>query len=77
MRYTKKDADGNYYIESKNGALWSDIKGRTYGPAIDLLALFENKEEVPPLRVAQIEQDIFSEKPMMKKETWSGGGFGI
>ena len=27
--------------------------------------------------VNRISQDIFSEKPKMKKETWSGGGFGI
>lgn len=24
-----------------------------------------------------ISQDIFSEKPKMKKEAWSGGGFGV
>lgn len=44
MRYTKKDSEGNYYIESKDGALTSDIKGRTYGPAVDQLAMYENRE---------------------------------
>ncbi len=72
MRYTKKDSEGNWYIESKNGALWSDNKGRTYGPAIDQLALFENKEENTPLWVYEIQQSIFSEKPAMKEETWCG-----
>lgn len=44
MRYTKKDKDGNYYIESKDGALTSDTHGRTYGPAIIQLALYEDRE---------------------------------
>ena len=44
MRFTKKDAEGNYYIESKDGALMSDIQGRTYGPAIDQLAMYEDSE---------------------------------
>ena len=43
MRYTNKDSEGNYYIENKNGALWSDTQGRTYGAAIDQLALYENE----------------------------------
>ena len=43
MRYTKKDSEGNWYIESKNGALWSDNKGRTYGPAIDCFAQYEKE----------------------------------
>ena len=44
MRYTKKDEAGNYYIESKNGALMNDTQGRTYGPAVDQLARYENRE---------------------------------
>lgn len=44
MRFTKKDAEGNYYIESKDGTLMSDIQGRTYGPAIDQLAMYEDSE---------------------------------
>ena len=41
-RYTKKDSNGRYYIESVNGKLESNIKGHTYGKAIDQLAKFEN-----------------------------------
>lgn len=36
-RYTKKDMNGRYYIESVNGKLESDIKGHTYGEAIEQL----------------------------------------
>lgn len=43
-RYTKKDADGRYYIESVNGKLESDIFGHTYGEAIDRFAKLENSE---------------------------------
>lgn len=66
VRYTKKDSEGNWYIESKNGATWSDIKGRTYGPAIDQLARYEEATH-------RISQDIFSEKPLMTEITVSGG----
>ena len=66
-RFTKKDSEGKWYIESKNGALMSDVQGRTYGPAIDRLAFYENNEE------KSITQDIFSEKPLMTKITVSGG----
>lgn len=68
-RYTKKDSEGNWYIESKNGALTSDVKGRTYGPAIDRLAFWENNEE----KANTVTQDIFSEKPLMTEITVSGG----
>lgn len=46
MTYTNKDTEGNWYIESKNGALTSDKFGRTYGPAIDKLAGYEHKEGI-------------------------------
>jgi hypothetical protein len=44
-RYTKQDKDGRYYIESANGKLESDIRGHTYGKAIDRLAEIETKSE--------------------------------
>lgn len=43
-RYTKKDKDGRYYIESVNGKLESDIHGHTYGKAIDRFAELENAD---------------------------------
>jgi N utilization substance protein B len=43
-RYTNKDANGHYYIESANGKLESNIKGHTYGKAIDRFAELENAE---------------------------------
>jgi hypothetical protein len=43
-RYTNKDANGHYYIESANGKLESDIKGHTYGEAIDRFAKLENAD---------------------------------
>ena len=46
-RYTKKDKDGRYYIESVNGRLESDKFGHTYGEAIDRFAEFENADVVP------------------------------
>ena len=46
-RYTKVDDEGRYYIESANGKLESNIKGHTYGNAIDRLAEFENTDVVP------------------------------
>ena len=46
-RYTKKDQNGRYYIESVNGKLESDIKGHTYGEAIDRFAELENVDVVP------------------------------
>jgi hypothetical protein len=44
MIYTNKDEEGNWYIESKNGALISDKFGRTYGLAIDKFAEYEHNE---------------------------------
>ena len=41
-RYTKKDANGRYYIEIVNGRLESDKFGHTYGEAIERFALLEN-----------------------------------
>lgn len=46
-RYTKKDANGKYYIESANGKLESNIKGHTYGEAIERFAELENADVVP------------------------------
>lgn len=50
-RYTKKDGDGRYYIESASGKLENDIHGRTYGEAINRLAEFENADVVPKSEV--------------------------
>lgn len=52
-RYTKKDADGRYYIESANGKLESNIKGHTYGEAIDRFAELENADVAPRAEVAR------------------------
>lgn len=49
-RYTKCDADGRYYIESANGKLESNIKGHTYGEAIDRFAELENADVVEIVR---------------------------
>ena len=46
-RYTKQDKYGRYYIESANGKLESNIKGHTYGEAIDRFAEYENADVVP------------------------------
>ena len=46
-RYTKKDKDGRYYIESVNGKLESNIYGHTYGEAIDRFAELENADVAP------------------------------
>jgi hypothetical protein len=50
-RYTKKDADGRYYIESVNGKLESDKFGHTYGEAIDRFAELENADVAPRAEV--------------------------
>lgn len=50
-RYTMKDTNGRYYIESVNGKLESDIKGYTYGEAIDRFAELENADVVPRIEV--------------------------
>lgn len=52
-RYTKKDADGRYYIESANGKLESNIKGHTYGESIDRFAELENADVAPKSEVAR------------------------
>lgn len=52
-RYTKRDADGRYYIESANGKLESNIKGHTYGEAIDRFAELENADVAPMAEVAR------------------------
>ena len=57
-RYTKKDADGRYYIESVNGKLESDKFGHTYGEAIDRFAELENADVAPRAEVAR---EIFEE----------------
>lgn len=44
-RYTKKDNDNRYYIESVNGKLESNIFGHTYGESIDRFAELEEKIE--------------------------------
>lgn len=43
-RYTQKDKEGRWYIESANGKLENDTHGRTYGEAIDRLAEFEDTD---------------------------------
>ena len=57
-RYTKKDSEGRYYIESANGKLESNIKGYTYGEAIDRLAEFETADVVPKSEVERIFEEI-------------------
>lgn len=49
-RYTKKDSDGRYYIESVNGKLESNKFGHTYGEAIDRFAELENANVVEVVR---------------------------
>jgi hypothetical protein len=65
--FTNKDAEGNWYIESKNGALTSDKLGRTYGPAIDKFAEYEHNEgtwkhveEAKELQISEIAKDLCS-----------------
>lgn len=43
-RYTKKNEEGRYYIESANGKLESNIKGHTFGEAIERFAVLENAD---------------------------------
>lgn len=57
-RYTKKDADGRYYIESVNGKLESDKYGHTYGESIDRFAELENADVVPRSEIAKIFEEI-------------------
>lgn len=57
-RYTKKDADGRYYIESVNGKLESNKFGHTYGEAIDRFAELENANVAP---MADVAREIFDE----------------
>lgn len=79
MRYTKQDAEGNYYIESKDGALTSDTKGRTYGPAIDQLAVYENREandyftpeEVRKMSQAEVRENY--QKILNSMKFWNEG----
>lgn len=60
-RYTKKDKDGRYYIESVNGRLESNIFGHTYGEAIDRFAQLENADVVPRDEVRRIFEEIEQE----------------
>ena len=57
-RYTKKDQNGRYYIESVNGKLENDIKGHTYGEAIDRFAELENADVVPRSEVERLENEL-------------------
>ena len=57
-RYTKKDKDGLYYIESVNGKLYSNIFGHTYGEAIDRLAELENSNVVPRAEVERLQSQV-------------------
>jgi hypothetical protein len=57
-RYTKKDADGRYYIESVNGKLESDKFGHTYGEAIDRFAELENADVAPRAEVERLQEDV-------------------
>ena len=50
QRYTKKDHDGRYYIESVNGKLESDKYGHVYGAAIDRFAKLENADVIEVVR---------------------------
>lgn len=51
-RYTKKDVDGRCYIEGANGKLESNIKGHTYGEAIERFAELENADVTSRVEVA-------------------------
>ena len=57
-RYTMKDKDGRYYIEGANGKLENDVRGHTYGEAIDRLAEFENADVVPRSEITKIFEEI-------------------
>lgn len=57
-RYTKKDKDGRYYIESINGRLESDKFGHTYGEAIDRFAELENADVVPRAEVEKVFEEM-------------------
>lgn len=59
-RYTKKDKDGRYYIESVNGKLESNIFGHTYGEAIDRFAELENADVTPRSEVKKIFSEILT-----------------
>lgn len=65
-RYTYKDENGRYYIESKNGLLESDIKGRVFGKAIDRFAEFEN---APTEDVAEVKHGKWIKVYCNKKTT--------
>lgn len=57
-RYTKKDADGLYYIESANGKLVSDKFGHTYGEAIDRFAELESADLAEQSKVDFLQKTI-------------------
>lgn len=57
-RYTMKDKNGRYYIESANGKLESNIKGHTYGEAIDRFAEYENADVVPRSEVEELQKQL-------------------
>ena len=68
-RYTKKDADGRYYIESVNGKLESDKFGHTYGEAIDRFAELENGVIVLPCKVGDTVYSCIGRSYKVKKIT--------
>lgn len=67
-RYTKKDVDGRCYIEGANGKLESNIKGHTYGEAIERFAELENADVTSRVEVVR---EIFEEIEECA-ESWCG-----
>lgn len=66
----------------RHGGVWENGIGHAPdGSICDECTHFDCSKRREEIRQAgpeqHISQDIFSEKPKMKKETWSGGGFGI
>jgi hypothetical protein len=68
MRYTKKDAEGRYYIEGANGALENNTRGYTYGEAINHLAELEDALEKTSALSADEKMSGYIRKADLKAE---------
>jgi hypothetical protein len=68
MRYTKKDAEGRYYIEGANGALENNTRGYTYGEAINRLAELEDALEKASALSADEKMSGYIRKADLKAE---------
>ena len=70
-RYTQRDKDGRWYIEGANGKLENDTHGRTYGAAIDRLAVLENVDVDKLIAEAksQFIEEIFEELDKIFKDS--------